>query len=138
MGVFFFGVNGVLVLGLRTNSPIVGVSGNSMTHGDNVWADFYSDNEITNFPFQEGINQGDLVFVKGANSIDELKVGDVVVWRDRGKRIIHRVAIKKENFVVTRGDNNRYLDRKIGSDEIIGKAVISIPYLGYPSLWGAN
>lgn len=137
IGIVYFAVKGALILGLGTVSPMVGVSGTSMTHSDNMWRIYY-ENNAEGFPFQDGVHPGDLVLVEGIDSMEDLKMGDVVVWVDGNTRIIHRVALKKENYLRTRGDNNEYLDDKISVDRVIGKAVFSVSYLGYPSLWGVG
>lgn len=142
VGIIYFLVKGGLVLGFRTPSPMMGVSSGSMDHADGSWKDYYVEKgyEVSEFPFQNGLQKGDLVFVRGVNSIEDIERGDVVVfWWGRGgqrKRIIHRVAEINEDkgTISTKGDANLVLERDIYIKNVIAKAVTSVPYLGYPSL----
>lgn len=141
VGVVFFGVRGVLVLAFQTSSPMMGVSSGSMTHSGG-WENYYIERGINpdNFPFQNGLQKGDLVIVNGVHSIEDIHVGDVIVWKRRDETpIIHRVVEvnRGEGYFNTKGDNNPdfVIDERIRMNHVIGEAVLSIPYLGYPSLW---
>ena len=142
IGLVYFGFRGSMILAMGTTSPMTGVTGDSMTHPDDSWKNFYTEKgyEISDFPLKGGLQQGDLVVVKGLNSVKDTEIGDVVIWRDEGKRIIHRVAVIKSDskgpYLKTRSDKYQVLDyNKIRSDDLVGKAVFSIPYLGYPATW---
>lgn len=141
VGTIYFGVKGVLVLGFRTTSPMMGVSSGSMYHHDNSWKNFYLNENYdpSEFPFQNGLQEGDLVLVEGVNSYEDIEIGDVIIWqKGQSKRIIHRVIEIDENsdYIVTHGDNNppNAVETGIRLEDVIGKAVYSVPYLGYPSL----
>lgn len=142
VGVIYFGVRGAMVLSFQTTSPMMGVDKDSMTHPDDSWKDYYEDkvDDVSDLPFQGGLQPGDLVIVEGVSSPDEVDIGDVIIWeKSSGKRIIHRVAVKEEDddgwYWRTRSDKYKIKDPgKIRLDEIVGKAVFSIPYLGYPSI----
>lgn len=139
VGIIVFAVKGGLILGLQSSSPIMGVSSGSMTHSDDSWKYYYyrENYDPSEFPFQRGIREGDLVFVKGVDSYEDISVGDVVIWwdGDRELKIIHRIVEinKDRNYIRTKGDAVPQPDDKIPFKNIIGKAVFSIPYLGYPS-----
>lgn len=142
VGFIYFLIQGGLVLCFRTSSPMMGVSSGSMDTEDEGWRGYYEDgNENpSEFPFQNGLQEGDLVFVRGLNSLEDIEVGDVVVFWWKGpegkKRIIHRVAKinEAENTISTKGDDNPFLETGIYFENVIGKAVFSVPYLGYPSV----
>jgi hypothetical protein len=97
--------------------------------------------EINNWPFQNGINKGDIIFVLGAKN---LKVGDVLIFanKDNANPIIHRIIQIRENdgninYITTKGDNNPDLleiEEKILPENFIGKASFRIPYLGWIKL----
>lgn len=79
------------------------------------------------------LNKGDLVVVSGTD--DNISIGDIIVF-DVGSKdypIIHRVHdIQKSGGFRTKGDNNPYEDPwVISNDNIHGKALFSIPYLGW-------
>jgi len=148
VGFAYFLIEGSLVLGFRTTTPVTVVSSNSMnTPHTQDWQHDYEGRGYTpeNFPFQDGLQVGDLVFVRGVSSLDEVEVGDVVVfWQgDVGgsKRIIHRVYGKGveqgRDYITTKGDANNGsgdYEIRIGEQRVVGKAVVSLPYLGYPAL----
>jgi len=83
------------------------------------------------------IKTGSLVFVKSSS---EYKVGEIVTFKNKQKSqetITHRiVGIETkdgEKFFTTRGDANATTDNeKILKEDIIGKVVYILPYLGYP------
>ena len=109
--------------------------------------EYYSQFSITKetfkkFPFPDGFNTGDMMVLKGEKP-ENIKVGDIIVFKNnRPEPIIHRVINKwtRNNiyYFQTKGDhnkisiNNRFLSEKgISQDEILGKAVFKLPYLGW-------
>jgi len=111
--VIAYGVNIILGITLRTETPVVAVFSNSMV------PTFY---------------RGDMIIVYGEKN---LKVGDVVVFdsSDRKYPIIHRVYEIRDGGIVTKGDNNPSTDEArwgvISLDKIYGKAFLKIPVLGW-------
>jgi signal peptidase I len=109
--------------------------------------DFYDSYNITkeefiSFSYKNGFNQGDIMVLKGSDA-ENIDVGDVLIFNNyRPDPIIHRIVRKWEEsdeyYFKTKGDHNfesissRSLNEtKISSDEIVGKAVLRIPYLGW-------
>lgn len=90
------------------------------------------------------LNVGDLLIVQGANSRN-LEIGDIIVFRPphpywKGIPWVHRIVdIRVKAGEVeyrTKGDANIAPDPFwIKSDNIIGKVLLRIPYLGYASLY---
>jgi hypothetical protein len=137
---------------LATTHPIVAVVSGSMEHdGSSWWAGqqlYYqqfniSEKEFQTFRFKNGFNKGDIMVLIGKNPSD-LGVGDVIVFNGgRSDPIIHRIIKKwSENgnlFFQTKGDHNQMsmagLEQKIPESQVIGKAVVRIPYLGYIKIW---
>ncbi len=138
---------------LGTSHPVVAVVSGSMEHNMNFndwWSsnsEWYEDNNISreqfeNFKFKNGFNKGDIIVLRRAKDI---KIGDVIVYNaNRAEPIIHRVVRKSENSEVifqTKGDNNKGMldfENDIKNDEIIGKAVVKIPYLGWVKVGFTN
>jgi signal peptidase I len=140
-----------------TTLPLVIVESCSMYHEGNLFSDF--DNWQTNhetkyrnyfldinnfqkFPFKNGFNKGDILFVIGAKP-EKLEVGDVVIFNANHKNpIIHRIiGIQEKNgeyTFSTIGDNNNGqlpLEKEINENQIMGKAVLKpAPYLGWIKL----
>ena len=142
---------------LQTSYPIVAVVSSSMEHTsdfDGWWGSsggWYSNQAITkeefmSFPLKNGFNKGDIMVLKGKKPAD-IKEGDVIVFKSkRPDPIIHRVikTWKEEDiyYFHTKGDNNAdsikntLLDEtKISQEQLIGKAVVRIPLLGYIKIW---
>lgn len=141
VAIIYFGIKGAMFLAFRTSSPMMGVTSDSMSHPDGSWRSYYEANgyDPSQFPFTDGIQTGDLVVVRGVSSLDDIEVGDVIIWQKSKKRIIHRVAEKENDsdgvYLRTRSDKYEVQDPvKIRFEDIIGEAVFSIPYLGYPSI----
>jgi signal peptidase I len=142
---------------LGTSFPIVAVVSGSMEHQGNFndWydsqADWYmnmgiSKEDFSSFDFKNGFNKGDIMILYGTKPAD-IQVGGVIVFRSkRPDPIIHRVVKKwslngKWHFQ-TKGDNNADSINSIGLDEtdireeqVLGRAVIRIPLLGYIKIW---
>ncbi len=85
------------------------------------------------------IHVGSVVVIK---PVKEYKVGDVITFKKPGQKTptTHRI-VKKElkdgsvQFVV-KGDANKDADPEpVKKEEIIGKVLFSIPYLGYVGAW---
>lgn len=141
-----------LILG--THYPIVAVISSSMEHKapfDEWWQvkQFEYANygislaEFKSFPFQNGLNKGDIVIL---SSPKNAKVGDIIVFRsDRPDPIIHRAVLENTvngtKIYQTQGDNNNGQlpeEKYIPHDKIIGKAAFRIPYVGYVKIFFSN
>ena len=81
-------------------------------------------------------NSMDPLIDENSNSIEikpyDLKIGDVVSYYNRGKKIIHRIVDISEDengtYYIMKGDNNRYPDKgKVRFGQISG-VVIGILY----------
>lgn len=55
---------------------------------------------------------------------EDIRRGDVVCYRDGSIFVFHRVVQIKNGTVVTKGDNNLYLDKPISASQILGKIPI--------------
>jgi len=89
---------------------------------------------------EPNINIGDMVLVEKTKQYNNLKIGDVLVYKNSDKVILHRIVeIKKDGnsyIFKTRGDNNEGIDAwDIHEADVIGKTNIRIPIIGYPSVW---
>jgi len=139
-----FGANKGLSYALDTDYPVVAVVSTSMEHRNMgtfygwLLEHNYTQSEIAQWPFQNGINKGDLVVVRGVD-FDEIEVGDVIVYKFPNKEpVIHRVVGKSNNTLITKGDNNRVTDQQssviappITEENVEGRAVMRIPLLGW-------
>ncbi|MFH0870472.1 MAG: signal peptidase I [archaeon] len=141
---------------LGTNYPIVAVVSNSMEHSsdfDTWWQnneDYYLALNITKegfegYPYHNGFNRGDIMFLMGKAPKD-IEVGDILVFQSKKPYpIIHRVIDKQEKGMwvfQTKGDNNRGQIRDFELDETrvlesqaIGRAAIRLPWLGFVKIW---
>ena len=121
IAILYFGIQGATFIILRTDSPMMAVVSNSM------------------YPTFE---RGDLIFVRGVDSPDEIKQGDIIVFQLKGdpETKVHRVVeIENNNGQVqfkTKGDHNPNIDPwDVSFEEVKGKVLFWIPKLGYLSLW---
>ncbi len=102
---------------------------------------FYEDINIKNTEFKEfkmknGFNMGDIIVLSNKKNI---KNGDITVyWSDRIYPIIHRVVDNNETHIITKGDHNSRSDNPVLKDQVIGKALFKIPYLGWIKIWAVN
>jgi signal peptidase I len=90
---------------------------------------------VTGISMTPAIVSGDLALVQPVN-ISTVKVGDVIVYRDGGIDVIHRVvSIGDEGgtvVLVVKGDNNPAPDPvHPTSDLLVGKVVFVVKYFGH-------
>ena len=139
---------------LGTSYPIVAVVSESMEHNNAKFDDWWQSNKdwyenigidrqkFESFLLKNGFNKGDIMVLLGQD-VKDIKIGDVIVYRTVMKDpIIHRVVnITNYNgkvYFQTKGDNNKDFikspildERRISSENLIGKAVFRIPFFGY-------
>lgn len=82
---------------------------------------------------------GDIAIIQKCNAND-VNVGDIIEYQMDGYTVIHRIIEKKqkkgEYYFITKGDNNKYPDSKeVRENQLIGKVIFKIRYLGYPAIW---
>ena len=104
------------------------ISSGSMRGDVDQWSKDYSNH----------IHPGDIVVTRQTN---DLEVGDVITFFVSEKEIVtHRiVAINPDGYLTTRGDANNVVDRSsVNKVNVIGKVVLTIPKLGYVSMYLQN
>lgn len=141
----------LLSLVTGTALPLVIVESCSMYHSESmekvmqnsVYSQFNLSLENSKkWGFQNGLNKGDIIFVI---SPKKAKIGDVIIFGsgNSGTPIIHRII--SLNPMQTKGDNNpvqlipsnnpgRIDETNIVKEQLVGKAVFRIPYLGWLKL----
>lgn len=141
--IFFPGLS--LITG--TSLPLVIVESCSMYHHEDgfentfespVYEDYGISLEDTrNWVFQNGFSKGDVIFVVGAKNIE---VGDVIIFNGGIQHpLIHRV-VKVGDSYATKGDNYKTNSQQLNSekhiseDQIIGKALFKVPFVGWAKL----
>ena len=82
---------------------------------------------------------GDVAIVKKCNSNDVV-VGDIIEYQMEGYTVVHRIVEKNQRngefFFTTKGDNNKHPDSKeVTEQQLIGKVIFKIKYIGYPAIW---
>ena len=109
----------ILASTLDTQHPMATVSGSSM------WP---------------ALKKGDLVALKGVDSIEALRVGDIVAFEHVGGLAIHRIVEIEGETIVTKGDGNLKSDPPISFEQVvaripsIGGRLAKVPYIGHLSM----
>lgn len=84
------------------------------------------------------LHVGSLAYVKQAEA-SEIKEGDIITFLMSGSSMVatHRVVNidEKNREFTTKGDANNTQDAPISFDRLVGKTLISIPYLGYLTMF---
>jgi len=141
--IFFPGLS--LITG--TDLPLVIVESCSMYHqengfekifGSSVYNDYGIDlKDSSDWVFQNGFSKGDVIFVIGARNIE---IGDVIIFNGGAQYpLIHRV-VGNSNGYSTKGDNYKTnskqlpFEKNIPENQIIGKALFKIPFIGWAKL----
>ena len=88
---------------------------------------------------EEELHIGDVAIIQKCNAND-VNVGDIIEYQMDGYTVIHRIIEKKQRkgefYFVTKGDNNNSPDsEEVREDQLIGKVIFKIRYLGYPAIW---
>lgn len=90
---------------------------------------------ITSGSMWPALHTGDLIFIQGVAK-EDLKVGDIVVWKNPNGFTIHRVVELNDNTLVTKGDANFKNDDPVAYSNVVGRtyqvfgANARLPYLG--------
>ena len=91
------------------------------------------------------LKRGDLVFIKGVDSVTDLRERDIIAFSSGEGFVIHRIVEIDGDTITTKGDANRSPDEPITFDDVIGRAwrirghLARIPYLGnVPLLFGGT
>lgn len=96
---------------------------------------------ITSSSMWPELKQGDIVFIQGVSSKNDVEVGDIVVYENKRGFTIHRIVKMNQTTITTRGDANNTDDLPVGYDKLVGKAVewndktITVPMLGKLSMY---
>lgn len=82
---------------------------------------------------------GDIAIIKKCNAND-VNEGDIIQYQMEGYTVIHRIIEKKQKngefYFITKGDNNNTPDQQeVKEEQLIGKVIFKIRYIGYPAIW---
>ncbi len=94
---------------------------------------------IASGSMEKAISVGDVAIIKKCKAND-VNVGDIIEYKMEGYTVVHRIVEKKQKngefIFVTKGDNNARPDAKeVKEDQLIGKVIFNVKYLGYPAIW---
>ena len=86
---------------------------------------------------------GDVVMIEHTKDPNNLNIGDILAFKYDSKIVTHRITLKEQRdgklYYKTKGDNNSQADSVFISDEQIkGKVLFRIKYIGLPSVWLNN
>ena len=98
----------------------------------------YSLSSIASNSMYPAIKKGDAIILRKLNEKekDELKIGDIIAFKEGSYIITHRIIEIGDGYYITKGDNNNIQDtNKRTRNDIVGKIVAKIPYIGYPSVF---
>jgi signal peptidase I len=141
----------VLSLTIGINDIVAVISG-SMVHDASISETHYaylqnigiSAEEIASFPYNNGLNPGDLMLV-WKREPEDIRVGDVIVFKKGDYLVIHRVIqivnANGEYYYTTKGDHNPGSlpsEINITYDYVKGVANNRVPFLGIPKMLLTN
>lgn len=91
---------------------------------------------ITSGSMWPALKTGDMVFIEGVSNKDQIRVGDIIVYKNPKGFTIHRVIKIDGESIQTQGDANNIADRPIKFGEVVGKTLningkpLRIPMMG--------
>ena len=106
--------------------------------------------QFSKFTMKDGFSKGDIIIVWGRFTP---KIGDIIIFKPNAGAtsqtpIIHRIVKIDNGIIQTKGEHNeaqitlpndKNIDEThITQNQIIGKAVFKIPYLGYIKIWASQ
>lgn len=69
------------------------------------------------------LKPGCTVYTDNSVNINDLKDGDIIVFKADGVFVIHRLHIKN-NYIYTKGDNNPYHDKEyLNNNTLVGRVI---------------
>lgn len=85
-------------------------------------------------------DRGDAIIYEKIENVNNLKIGEIIVFREGDIVITHRISnIINRNGVInykTKGDNNNSEDYfEVSPSDVLGVVEYRIQYIGYPTLW---
>ncbi len=94
---------------------------------------------IASGSMEDELYTGDVAIIQKC-TINDVNVGDIIEYQMKGYTIVHRVIEKKQTdgkfYFITKGDSNELPDKKeVKEDQLIGKVIYKIKYIGYPAIW---
>jgi len=96
---------------------------------------------ISGVSMEPTLEAGDIVVTRDI-SPDDIKVGDIVRFRNGSITIMHRVTdiyrSGTATWIVTKGDNNNHADNPIKAEQVEGKVVAVIPKAGWVGIFIKN
>ena len=77
------------------------------------------------------LGPGTICFIDKEYPFKEFKVGDILVYMSKDKKVVHRVVEVTKDGYRTKGDANEKVDvKEITEDIYYGKCIFYIPYAG--------
>lgn len=77
------------------------------------------------------IKTGSIAYIN-ERDISNINVGDIVTYNLNENKVTHRIVEITDNNIITKGDANETNDfSPISKDQIQGKYIFSIPFVGY-------
>ena len=95
------------------------------------------DYEITSNDYR--LDKGDMVLLEEYDSFDDIELYDIIAYYNGSTLVVHRVIdmydLEEIQYVVTQGDANNSSDGLISYNQIKGKVVGHVKYIGYVTLY---
>ncbi len=108
----------------------------------NICGGWYENNtditkqDFEDFRFKNGFNKGDIMVLKGTKP-EKIQLGGTIVYMSKTATypIIHRIVdienLEDTYTFTTKGDHNSGADLAVNEKQVIGKAIIRVPLLGW-------
>ena len=131
---------------VETNKEFYSLCGNNFEKKQKVDFDFFwetcgewyetntdlTKEDFSEFRLKNGFNTGDIMVLRGVKP-EKINTGDTIVYMSKTASypIIHRVVDIQDTTFITKGDHNSLADSPVSANQIIGKAIVRVPLLGW-------
>ena len=117
-------------------------SGKVFKYGDNIDTDVIIPARYLNTPDEKELASHCMEDID-KTFVEKVEEGDIIEYQMEGYTIIHRIKNKNQKngqFIFrTTGDNNDSEDSEpVSEEQLIGKVIFKIRFLGYPAIWIHN
>ena len=118
-----------IVVGLITLFNIYNLVNTQVLKNDLTTVNSYAVLEVVSGSMNPNIKVGDLIFID--TNYETVNVGDIITYKDENNAFVtHRVIMKEDTTILTKGDANNTIDKPIKINNIVGKYSFKVPYIG--------
>lgn len=101
----------------------------TLLHNDYPTLGGYGVSVVISGSMEPTLNVNDLIIF---HEQDEYEINDIIIYADKKSSVVHRlIEFKDDEKSITQGDANNTPDKEIFNNQIKGKVICNIPFVGF-------